>query len=145
MRGVPPLGGLLGGAPPGLVLAVPGDGLGEAGREVGVGRLPAELAAELGRVDRVAAVVGGAVAHPVEVVPVTAENVESPYTPHEIPWPLEPGSFATLTLQSPILRFAILVKFIHICIRINRRQGLYANRRHCRHILETSFRLCIEQ
>ena len=39
-------------------------------------RLPAELAAELGRVDRVAAVVAGAVAHPVEVVLGAAEGPE---------------------------------------------------------------------
>ena len=68
LGGVPRLGGLLGRAPPGLVVAVPGYGLGQAGGEVGVLRLPAELAAELGGVDRVAAVVAGAVAHPVEVV-----------------------------------------------------------------------------
>ena len=76
LRGVSRLGRLLGGAPPGLVLAVPGDRLGEALGEVGVGRLPAELAAELRGVDRVAAVVSGAVAHPVEVVLVAAERLE---------------------------------------------------------------------
>lgn len=38
--------------------------------------LPAELAAELGGVDRVAAVVAGAVAHPVEVVGVPVEGLE---------------------------------------------------------------------
>lgn len=38
--------------------------------------LPTQLAAELGGVDRVAAVVAGAVAHPVEVVLVTAERLE---------------------------------------------------------------------
>ena len=38
--------------------------------------LPAELAAELGGVDGVAAVVAGAVAHPVEVVLVPAEGLE---------------------------------------------------------------------
>ena len=38
--------------------------------------LPAELAAEFGRVDRVAAVVAGAVAHPVEVVLVPAEGLQ---------------------------------------------------------------------
>ena len=41
-----------------------------------MGRLPAQLAAELGGVDRVAAVVAGAVAHPVEVVLVAAEGPE---------------------------------------------------------------------
>ena len=76
LRPVPGLGYLLGRAPPGLVVAVPGYGLGQAGGEVGVRGLPAELAAELGGVDRVAAVVAGAVAHPVEVVLVSAEGLE---------------------------------------------------------------------
>ena len=76
LRPVARLGGLLGGAPPGLVGAVPLDGLGEAGREVGMGRLPAQLAAELGAVDGVAAVVAGAVAHPVEVVGIAAEGAQ---------------------------------------------------------------------
>ena len=76
LGGVPGLGGLLGRAPPGLVVAVPRDRLREARGEVGMGGLPAELAAELGRVDRVAAVVAGAVAHPVEVVPVSAEGLQ---------------------------------------------------------------------
>ena len=73
---VPRLGGLLGRAPPGLVVAVPGYGLGQAGGEVGMGGLPAELAAELGGVDRVAAVVAGAVAHPVEIVLRAAEGLQ---------------------------------------------------------------------
>ena len=68
LLGVLGLGGLLGGAPPGLVVAVPGNRLRQALREVGVGRLPAQLAAELGGVDGVAAVVARAVAHPVEGV-----------------------------------------------------------------------------
>ena len=76
LGGVPGLGGLLGRAPPGLVVAVPGYGLREAGGEVGVPGLPAELAAELGAVDGVAAVVAGAVAHPVEVVLRAAEGLE---------------------------------------------------------------------
>ena len=76
LRPVPGLGGLLGRAPPGLVVAVPADRLREAGGEVGVPGLPAELGPQLGRVDRVAAVVAGAVAHPVEVVPVAAEGLE---------------------------------------------------------------------
>ena len=76
LGGVPRLGGLLGGAPPGLVGAVPLDRPGQAGGEVGVRGLPAELAAELGRVDGVAAVVAGAVAHPVEVVLRAAEGLE---------------------------------------------------------------------
>ena len=41
-----------------------------------MGRLPAELAAELGGADRVAAVVAGAVARPVEVVGVPPEGLE---------------------------------------------------------------------
>ena len=76
LGGVPRLGGLLGRAPPSLVVAVPGYGLGQAGGEVGVRGLPAELAAEFGRVDRVAAVVAGAVAHPVEVVLRAAEGLQ---------------------------------------------------------------------
>ena len=75
-RPVPRLGGLLGRAPPGLVVAVPADRLREAGGEVGVRGRPAELAAELGRVDRVAAVVAGAVARPVEVVLGAAEGLQ---------------------------------------------------------------------
>ena len=50
------------------MLAVPLDGGLEPGGEVGVLGLPAQLATELGGVNRVAAVVAGAVAHPVEVV-----------------------------------------------------------------------------
>ena len=76
LRPVLGLGGLLGRAPPGLVVAVPVDRLREAGGEVGVLGLPAELGPELGGVDRVAAVVAGAVAHPVEVVLVPAEGLE---------------------------------------------------------------------
>ena len=76
LRPVARLGSLLGRAPPGLVVAVPGDGLGQARGEVGAGGLPAELAAELGRVDGVAAVVAGAVAHPVEVVLGAAEGLQ---------------------------------------------------------------------
>ena len=76
LGGVPRLGGLLGRAPPGLVVAVPGYGLGQAGGEVGARGLPAELGPELGRVDRVAAVVAGAVAHPVEVVLGAAEGLQ---------------------------------------------------------------------
>ena len=70
------LGRFLGGAPPGLVLAVPANRLREAGGEVGMGRLPAELAAELGAVDGVAAVVARSVAHPVEVVLRAAEGAQ---------------------------------------------------------------------
>ena len=44
------------------------NGGGKAGGEVDAGRAPAQLAAQLGAVDGVAAVVAGAVAHPVEVV-----------------------------------------------------------------------------
>lgn len=70
------LGGLLGGAPPGLVLHVPVDRLLEPLGEVGVGRPPAQLALELGRVDGVAAVVAGAVGDPVEVLGVAAHRLE---------------------------------------------------------------------
>ena len=70
------LGGLLGRAPPGLVLDVPVDGLLQAPGEVGVGRPPAELALELRRVDGVAAVVAGAVGDPVEVLGVLSHRLE---------------------------------------------------------------------
>ena len=70
------LGGLLGRAPPGLVLDVPVDGLLQALGEVGVGRPPAELALELGGVDGVAAVVAGAVGDPVEVLGVLSHRLE---------------------------------------------------------------------
>ena len=70
------LGGLLGRAPPGLVLDVPVDGGLEPLGEVGVGRPPAELALELGGVDGVAAVVAGAVGDPVEVLGVAAHGRE---------------------------------------------------------------------
>lgn len=70
------LSGLLGGAPPGLVLHVPVDGGLEPPGEVGVGRPPAQLALELGRVDGVAAVVAGAVGDPVEVLGVAAHGLE---------------------------------------------------------------------
>ena len=70
------LGGLLGGAPPGLVGHVPVDGLLQALGEVGAGRPPAELAPELGGVDGVAAVVAGAVGDPVEVLGVAPHGLE---------------------------------------------------------------------
>lgn len=70
------LGGLLGRAPPGLVLDVPVDGGLEPLGEVGVGRPPAELALELRAVDGVAAVVAGAVGDPVEVLGVAAHRLE---------------------------------------------------------------------
>ena len=70
------LGGLLGRAPPGLVLDVPVDGGLEALGEVGVRRPPAQLALQLGRVDGVAAVVAGAVGDPVEVLGVAAHRLE---------------------------------------------------------------------
>ena len=75
-RTITGLGGLLGRAPPGLVLDVPVDGGLEALGEVGVGRPPAELALELGGVDGVAAVVAGAVGDPVEVLGVAAHGRE---------------------------------------------------------------------
>ena len=70
------LGGLLGRAPPGLVGDVPVDGGPEALGEVGVGRPPAELGLQLGRVDGVAAVVAGAIGDPVEVPGVAAHGRE---------------------------------------------------------------------
>ena len=70
------LGGLLGRAPPGLVLDVPVDGLLQALGEVGVRRPPAQLALELRAVDGVAAVVAGAVGDPVEVLGVAAHGLE---------------------------------------------------------------------
>ena len=56
--------------------AVTLDGGGKAGGEVDAGRAPAQLAAQLGAVDGVAAVVAGAVAHPVEVVLRAAEGLQ---------------------------------------------------------------------
>ena len=76
LRAVAGLGGLLGRAPPGLVLDVPVDRLPEPPGEVGVRRPPAQLALELGRVDGVAAVVAGAVGDPVEVLGVAAHRLE---------------------------------------------------------------------
>ena len=76
LRAVAGLGGLLGGAPPGLVGDVPVDGLLQAPGEVGVGRPPAQLALQLGRVDGVAAVVAGAVGDPVEVLGVAAHGLQ---------------------------------------------------------------------
>ena len=76
LRAVAGLGGLLGGAPPGLVGDVPVDRLLQAPGEVGVGRPPAELALELGAVDGVAAVVAGAVGDPVEVLGVAAHGLQ---------------------------------------------------------------------
>ena len=70
------LGGLLGRAPPGLVGHVPVDGGLQALGEVGVGRPPAQLALELGRVDGVAAVVAGTVGDPVEVLGVAAHGLQ---------------------------------------------------------------------
>ena len=73
---IPGLGGLLGRAPPGLIGHVPVDRLPQALGEVGVGRPPAELALELGRVDGIAAVVAGAVGDPVEVLGIAAHGRE---------------------------------------------------------------------
>ena len=70
------LGGLLGGAPPGLVLHVPVDRLLEPLGEVGVGRPPAQLALQLRGVDGVAAVVAGAVGDPVEVLGVLSHRLQ---------------------------------------------------------------------
>lgn len=76
LRAVARLGGLLGRAPPRLVGDVPVDGGLESLGEVGVGRPPAQLALQLGRVDGVAAVVAGAVGDPVEVLGVAAHGLE---------------------------------------------------------------------
>ena len=70
------LGGLLGRAPPGLVLHVPVDRLLEPLGEVGVRRPPAQLALELRAVDGVAAVVAGAVGDPVEVLGVAPHGLQ---------------------------------------------------------------------
>lgn len=70
------LGGLLGWAPPGLVLDVPVDGGPQALDEVGVRRPPAELALQLRAVDGVAAVVAGAVSDPVEVLGVLPHGLQ---------------------------------------------------------------------
>ena len=70
------LGRGLGGLPPGAVPRVPLDRLREARLEVRVPRLPAELGAQLGRVDRVAAVVARAVPDPVERVLALAHHPE---------------------------------------------------------------------
>ena len=70
------LGGLLGRAPPGLVLDVPVDRLLEPLGEVGARRPPAQLALELRAVDGVAAVVSGAVGDPVEVLGVAPHGLE---------------------------------------------------------------------
>ena len=70
------LSGLLGRAPPGLVLDVPVDGCLQPLGEVGARRPPAQLALELGRVDGVAAVVAGAVGDPVEVLGVAPHGLE---------------------------------------------------------------------
>ena len=76
LRPVAGLSGLLGRAPPGLVVDVPVDGLFKALGEVGVGRPPAELALQLRAVDGVAAVVAGAVGDPVEVLGVAAHGLQ---------------------------------------------------------------------
>ena len=85
------LGGLLGGAPPGLVGDVPVDGLPQAPGEVGVRRPPAQLALELGGVDGVAAVVAGAVGDPVEVLGVLSHGLED-HAQHGDVVPLPVGS-----------------------------------------------------
>ena len=76
LLGVLGLGRGLGGAPPRLVGHVPVDGGLQALGEVGVLWLPAELAAQLGGVDGVAAVVAGAVLDPIEVVGVLAHHLQ---------------------------------------------------------------------
>lgn len=66
-----------GGAPPGLVGAVPEDRLRQTRGEIGVDRLPAELLPELGRVDDVAAAEAAAVTYPVEVILTAAERAQN--------------------------------------------------------------------
>ena len=73
---IPSLSGRLGRAPPELIFAVPLDGLAQALCEVIVRRAPAELGLQLRGVDGVAAVVAGAVSHPVEVVGILAHHLE---------------------------------------------------------------------
>ena len=73
---VPGLGSGLRGLPPGAVLGVPLDGGLQSGFEVGVPRHPTELGAQLGRVDRVPAVVARAVLDPVERVLVLAHHLQ---------------------------------------------------------------------
>ena len=68
--------GLLGGTPPGLVLAVPLDGGRQAIGKVGMPRLPTELAPQLGGIDGVAAIVAGSVADPVEGILGLAHRVK---------------------------------------------------------------------
>ena len=85
------LGGLLGRAPPGLVLHVPVDRLLKPLCEVGVRRPPAELGLQLGGVDGVAAVVAGAVGDPVEVLGVAAHGLEN-HAQHGDVVPLAVGS-----------------------------------------------------
>ena len=71
---VPGFSGGLGRLPPGAVVRVPVDGLFQAGLEVRVRRLPAELGPQLRAVDRVAAVVAGTVLDPVECVRILAHH-----------------------------------------------------------------------
>ncbi|WP_147350718.1 hypothetical protein [Collinsella intestinalis] len=52
----------------GPIVAIPDYNLYEARGEIGVSQLPAELGPEVDRVDRVTAVVAGAIALPVKVV-----------------------------------------------------------------------------
>lgn len=63
-------------APPGHVGAIPLDRSRQAGIEVGVYGLPAELAAQLGRIDRVAEVVARTVRDPVEVALGPSERAQ---------------------------------------------------------------------
>lgn len=63
-------------APPGQVGAIPLDRRRQAGVEVGVHGLPAELAAQLGRIDRVAEVVARTVRDPVEVILGPSERTQ---------------------------------------------------------------------
>lgn len=73
LGGAPSLSRLPGWESPGLVVEVSNYGLREARREVDVRRLTAKLGPEVGHIGGVAAVVAGAIAHPVEVVLQAAE------------------------------------------------------------------------
>lgn len=81
---IPSLSGRLGRAPPELIFAVPLDGLAQALGEVVVLWAPAELVAQLGRVDGVAAVVAEAVAHPVEILGVLPHHLEDHAQHHDV-------------------------------------------------------------
>ena len=71
------LGGGLGGLPPRAVLRVPFDRLLQTGLEVGVLRCPTQFGAQLGRIDRVTAIMARTVLDPVERVLVLSHHLEN--------------------------------------------------------------------